>query len=179
VGLTAIEPLVGTEPTPLSMVADVAPVLPQARVLDCPGAIVARLAVKKAMAGMEEATIVTASGAVAVRPPPDAVTVAEKVPGAAEPVDEMARMALPLPGEGTSWGVNVPVTPAGSPLTERLTAALKPPLPAVVTFTLPWFPALMATDDGLAVMARAGLAVVEKLLARARASTDPRPVARS
>jgi len=101
------------------------------------------------------------------------------VPETAETVDEMASVAVPLPGEGTTCGVNVPVTPAGSPLTERLTAALKPPLPVAATFTLAEFPAVTAIEGGATATVRAGPGVVEKLFARARASTEPSPVARS
>jgi hypothetical protein len=74
--LTVTDPLVGTEPTPLPMLADVAPMLTQLSVLDCPGAMVAGLAVKETIAGGGSGPTVTESGAVRIRAPPDAVTVA-------------------------------------------------------------------------------------------------------
>src|ERR1039457_5125461 len=132
-GLTATDPLVGTGPTPLSMLADVAPTVVQRSVLDCPGATSTGVAVKEAISAGARGTIGTETGAVRVRPPPDAVMVAAQVPGVADTEDARVRVALPLPGAGTLCGTKVPVTPVGRPLTERPTAALKPPVPVVVT----------------------------------------------
>ena len=49
---------------------------------------------------------------------------------------------LPDPGGGRLAGVNPAVTPPGSPVTENVTAALKPPLTATFTLTLLFDPAV-------------------------------------
>src|ERR1035437_3121017 len=94
--------------------------------------------------------------------------------------DESVKVELPLPGAGMPCGTKVPVTPTGRPLTERLTAALKPPIAVVVTLTLAEAPTMNEIDDGPTATARSGLdAVPPKPLASAWTSTEPSPVTRS
>src|ERR1041385_2276419 len=69
---------------------------------------------------------------VLVMPPPTAVTISEKVPGVALELAASVNVRLPLPGAGTVEDENVGVTPLGTPLTDRVMAALKP-VPAAVT----------------------------------------------
>src|ERR1039457_2551923 len=100
-GLTATDPLVGTGPTPLSMLADVAPTVVQLSVLDCPGATITGPAVNGRNVGGGGGATVIERGVVTVCPPPDAVTVAVEVPAAADAEDTSVRVALPLPGAAT------------------------------------------------------------------------------
>ncbi len=60
-----------------------------------------------------------------------AVTVALNVPGVAVLLAVNCRVELPVPGAAMEAGVKLAVTPAGNPETERLTAELNPPEPAV------------------------------------------------
>ena len=48
----------------------------------------------------------------------------------------------PDPGAGRVAGVKAAVTPVGSPVTENVTAALKPPLTVTFTLTLLFDPAV-------------------------------------
>jgi hypothetical protein len=66
-------------------------------------------------------------------PPPVAVTVRAKVPGAAvEPADKV-NVRLPVPGATTLDEESAAVTPLGTPLTASAIGALKPDPAAVVT----------------------------------------------
>jgi hypothetical protein len=79
------------------------------------------------------------TGAVTVRPTvvacvavdPVPVIVSVNVPAAV--VDVVATERIELPPAVTDGGLNVPVAPAGSPLTERLTVCALPDVTAVVT----------------------------------------------
>lgn len=68
-------------------------------------------------------------------PPPDAVTVRVEVAAAAVDATFSVNVLLPLPGVAILAGAKLPVTPFGSPLTDSVTADLKPLTPAVDTVT--------------------------------------------
>ena len=70
---------------------------------------------------------------VVVIPPPDAVTVTEGVPRAAEDDAAIVSVLLPCPGAATLGGANVAEMPLGSPLMENATAELNPLATAVVS----------------------------------------------
>jgi hypothetical protein len=100
---------------------------------------------------------------VLVTPAPAAVTANVKVPAAAvEPADRVS-VLLPAPGEAMLVGENFAVTPAGTPLIDRATAALNPLTLAVVNVmgidppgaTL----ALVALDESVNVPKTARLSV--------------------
>jgi len=59
---------------------------------------------------------------------------------------------LPDPGAGRVAGVKAAVTPLGNPVTEKATAALKPPLTATFTLMLLLDPAVSEREfaDGVA-----------------------------
>ena len=52
------------------------------------------------------------------------------------PIAESLRTLLPEPGADSVAGLNAAVIPAGKPLTEKVTAALKPPLTVTFKVTL-------------------------------------------
>ncbi len=53
---------------------------------------------------------------------------------------------LPEPGAGRAVGVKAPATPAGNPVTEKATAALKPPLTVTLRFRLLFEPGTTETE---------------------------------
>jgi hypothetical protein len=61
------------------------------------------------------------------------------------------RVLLPDPGAASVLGVKAPVTPVGNPVTEKLTAALNPPLPATLSVMLLLDPGITETElaDGV------------------------------
>jgi hypothetical protein len=83
-------------------------------------------------------TIVTESGICCFVAPLLADTVAESMPALALLVAAILRMLLPDPGAGRLVGVKAPETPLGSPVMDKATAALNPPLTVTVTVML-WF----------------------------------------
>ena len=72
---------------------------------------------------------------VLVTPPPAAVMVRLEFPAGALADAVNVKVLLPLPGEAMLVGAKEAVTPAGSPLTDKATAELKPFATAVVTVT--------------------------------------------
>src|SRR5689334_10969008 len=86
----------------------------------------------------------------------------------------------PEPGAAIDVGENDTVTPDGCPDADRETAELKPPEIVVVTVDGPDDPWAIETEDGEAEIAKSGVGgAPPQLLARAFASTEPSPVARS
>ena len=67
-----------------------------------------------------------------VTPPPEAVTVSMTVAAAAVEPAARVKVLLPAPGEAMLVGAKVAVTRAGTPVTDRATAELKPFTRAVV-----------------------------------------------
>ena len=78
------------------------------------------------------------------------------MPGCELAVDVSFSTLVPDPGARSCAGVNVGVTPLGTPLTESATAALNPPLTLTVRFTLPLAPATKETEFALAFNWKAG-----------------------
>ena len=70
----------------------------------------------------------------------------EYVPGLARLAAVSFRTLLPDPGAGSVTGVKAAVTPAGNPVTEKATAALKPPLTVTFSVTLALDPAGTDTE---------------------------------
>jgi len=84
-----------------------------------------------------------------VRPPPLAVIVRLYVP-AVVPVAALSVSALlPVPGEAMLAGENVPVTPAGRPLTESATAERNPFKADEEKVALPVLPTTTLTEVAL------------------------------
>src|SRR5260221_9168744 len=77
-------------------------------------------------------------------PPPLAFTVTFTVPVVAVLLAENVSVELPLPGAAIELGLKVADTPAGKPVTDNETTALKPPLTVVEMVVLPELP--WATD---------------------------------
>jgi len=67
-----------------------------------------------------------------VTPPPVAVTVRVEVPAPTVEAAERVNVLLPLPGDAMLVGAKLPLTPVGSPLIDKATAALNPFTRAVV-----------------------------------------------
>jgi hypothetical protein len=72
-----------------------------------------------------------------VIPPPVADTVTFAVPVVAVLLAVKVSVELPAPGAVIEAGLKLAVTPAGNPVAERETAALKPPLTVVEIVELP------------------------------------------
>ena len=75
-----------------------------------------------------------------------AETVMVEVPVLALPVAVSLRTLWPDPGATRVVGVKVAVIPLGNPVTEKATAALKPPLTVTVRVTLLFDPAVTETE---------------------------------
>ena len=103
--------------------------------------------------------------AVCVTPPPLAVTVRLLVPAVAVLLAAKARADFPPLGVVMLVGLNVAVTPEGSPDTERESAELKPPLTVVAMVLLPEPPCATERLAGEAVTAKSGFAVAVTLSA--------------
>jgi hypothetical protein len=86
------------------------------------------------------AVTVNAIVVVCVTVPPVAVTVTVAGPVVAVLLAESVSVELPLPGAAIDVGLNVAVTPAGSPDAVSDTAELKPPLTVVEIVELPEVP---------------------------------------
>ncbi len=82
------------------------------------------------------------------------MTVSENVPGLAEAAAVRAKVDATLPPSGgvTGLGVKEAVTPAGSPETVMLTAALKSPTLATVVVTEPLSPGAIVSAAGDSVI---------------------------
>lgn len=106
-------------------------------------------------------TAATASvkACVLVTPPPVAVIVRVEVWAAAVEAAVSLSVLVPAPGEAMLVGVKVAVTPLGSPLMERATAALKPFPRAVVKLTVAEPPGTMVALVVLAVRANVPVTV--------------------
>ena len=85
-------------------------------------------------------------------------TVAE--PSVAVEAADNFKAVLPLPGEGNETGAKPAVTPAGSPCTEKLTAALNPPSTAAVSCAVVVPPRLSISAELLAMSVVPGMAKV-------------------
>src|SRR5579863_9591601 len=105
--------------------------------------------------------MVTASGAVWVKPPPVAVRERLYMPGAVLAVELTFNEAAPDPGAARLAGVKLAVRPDGSAPADSATVELKPPLTATfrgISLLDPWIidsdgaPALNL-NDGVAVVA--------------------------
>ena len=94
----------------------------------------------------EGAAMVRVKGAVAVIPPPVPVTIIEYVPGLAVEATVNVATVLPSPGADSTDRDKDPVTPPGSPVKLRFTAALKVPECALVTLTCPLAPNLRVIE---------------------------------
>ena len=90
----------------------------------------------------------------------------------------MMRMLLPEPGAARVSRVNVPEIPVGSPVTEKTTAASKPPLTVAVRITLLLNPAVTGREVEEAATWIEGVdAASLQWLTKTEASMEPRPVA--
>ena len=146
-------------------------------VLDAPAATLMEPA-EEASVNVGAGATVTESAIVCFVEPLLAATVAEYAPGLALLVAVSLRTLLPDPGAERVPGVSAAETPAGSPVTENATAALKPAL--TVTFTLMlWFdPAVTEREFADIASWKVGT-MLESLqwLTRTDASMEPSPVA--
>jgi len=87
------------------------------------------------------------------------------------------RKLVPDPGAARVLGSKVAVIPLGSPLTEKVTVELKPPLTATVRITLLVDPVVSETALEEAVTRKAGVAVASfQCAAKSEASMEPSPV---
>ena len=88
------------------------------------------------------------------------------------------RTLAPDPGADRVAGVKVAEIPLGSPVTEKATAVLKPPLTVTFRVTLLFDPAVTEREFEEAVARNAGVVVPSlQWLTRTEASTEPSPVA--
>lgn len=88
-------------------------------------------------------------------PPPVPVIVIGYVPIAAVLDTVRSMLEVPEPGAAMLAGVNLMVTPVGSPVAERATAESKPPETAVVTVAVPLWPCRREPDVGETEMVKA------------------------
>jgi hypothetical protein len=95
--------------------------------------------------------IVTERETVCFIDPAAAVTVTEETPALAAEVAVSLSTLLPEPGAGSVAGVNAAVTPAGNPLNEHATGALKPPLTATSRVSLLFDPAVTEREPAVGV----------------------------
>lgn len=124
--------------------------------------------------GLAAALIVTATVVLCVTPPPEAFTVALKVPAAAAVVVENVSVELPLPGAAREAGLKLAVTPDGSPVTESETAELKPPVTALDTVVLTEPPWVTDKEEGEALRVKSGVCVPGlKMISRTGCSSIP------
>jgi hypothetical protein len=72
----------------------------------------------------------------------------------------MVIVELPAPGAAIGLGLNPNVVPIGTPEADKLMALLNPPLIVVLIVDVPWLPCITLTADGLAVIAKFGIAMV-------------------
>ena len=93
------------------------------------------------------------------RDPPLPVTVNGYVPAAALLPTVMVIAEVPAPGAAIDDGLKLAVTFAGRPDTDKPTAALKPPLTAVVIVDVPDDPLAIVTADGEAAIVKSGATV--------------------
>jgi hypothetical protein len=98
--------------------------------------------------------------AVRVREPPVAVTVTGNVPRLAFAVAVKFRLELPEPGAPIEDGVNVAVTPLGSPEADNATELLKPPTAWVVMPIEALLPCWTVTVPGDVVTVKSGVEAV-------------------
>ena len=121
---------------------------------------------------------VSDSGIRSVVPPLVAEIVVEYTPPVTPLAAVSVRVLFPDPGATRLAGLNAAVTPVGSPVTEKATAALKPPL--IATFIDKLLVERAATESVLAesVAWNAGVAADASLQCptRTEAFTEPRPV---
>lgn len=94
-------------------------------------------------------------------PPPLALTVIVDVPTVAVLLAVKVRVELPEPGAAIDVGLKAAVTPAGSPLAESETAALKPPETLVEIELVPDPLRTTETLVGDALSVKSGVAVEE------------------
>jgi hypothetical protein len=117
-----------------------------------------------------------------VSPPPLAVTVIVDELGSAEGLAVIVNRLDPDPGAERFGEVSVAVTPAGTPLSESVTALLKPPATVTVAFDEALVPCKIVNDPADIVMFIDGVRLtapsVQKLT-RSLAFTEPSPVTRS
>jgi len=106
------------------------------------------------------AVTVSATVAVLVRPPPEALIVTVAVPVVAVLEAEKVTVLVPAPGAAILAGTKLAVTPDGSPDVERVTAELNPPDGVTVRPTGAVAPRTTLAADGAAVSARAGAGAV-------------------
>jgi hypothetical protein len=109
------------------------------------------------------AVTVSATVAVLVRPPPDAVIVTVAEPAVAVLVAENVTVLVPDPGAAMLAGAKLAVTPDGSPVAERFTAELNPP-EGVTVRTAGAVPVrAMLSVEGAAASVRPGTALTVRV----------------
>jgi hypothetical protein len=104
----------------------------------------------------EEATSDSGKTAEPENPVPVAVTVILADPNVAVLDAASVRELEPVPGAVILVGANTAVTPAGNPLTARLSAEFNPPWAVVVSLIWSVFPRASEPDGGVSVIARPG-----------------------
>ena len=76
----------------------------------------------------------------------------------------MVIVEVPPPGAAMGVGLKDAVTPAGSPVAVRATAALKPPVTVVVIVPVPLFPGNIVSEVGAEIV-KPGAAIVRVTVA--------------
>src|SRR5215469_5573617 len=97
-------------------------------------------------------------------PPPLPVTVMLYVPTAVLLPTAIVMVDEPEPGAAIGLWLKMTVVPEGTPLADRLTALLKPPLTVVVMVEVPWAPCATLTEAGAALMVKSGAVTVSVTL---------------
>jgi hypothetical protein len=83
-----------------------------------------------------------------VAPPPTPVIVMVYVPGVVVEAAVYVSVEVPLPGAAKLPGLKLIVTPAGTPVADNVTAALKRPVSSLVTQEVVVLPATTYTSPG-------------------------------
>lgn len=118
-----------------------------------------------AKSGVAAEVMVKAIVVVWVTPPPVAVSVTLLVPVAAIALAVKVKVELPLPGAAMEAGLKLAVTPEGRPEADRETAALNPPITAVVIALVPELPCTMDRLAGEALTLKSGTTTVRATVA--------------
>ena len=116
--------------------------------------------------------------AVAVKPPPLAVTTILCLPTVALALILTVMVEVPDPGAAIGLGLKVMLMPAAL-VADRVTAELKPPPPVVVMVLLEGVPTDTEMEAGLAATFRVGLDAGARALIRPAPLGLPQPVTRS
>ena len=114
------------------------------------------------------------AGAVPVRLPLDPVSV--KLPENTGAEEAAVTFNVDVPPAAADAGVNVAVTPAGSPETASATLPAKPPIPAILMVAVAEAPAASVRAEGAAVSAKPGAGVTLRVIAAVPVTLPLEPI---